>query len=125
MVTVGHLDQDALIPFAPETSQTVEFTYDDIQFTTAVALLNPSDQQTTVTITAFGDDGDQVGTTQLALAPHTKSANVLAVMRGWRVFSANKAESSSQCPMGPCQYSRCDSAGRGLATSRSTIDDGA
>lgn len=55
---------------------------DDISFTTAVALLNPSDQQVTVTVTAFGDDGDQVGTTQLALAPHTKSANVLAAYAG-------------------------------------------
>ena len=31
---------------------------------------------------AFGDDGDQVGTTQLALAPHAKSANVLAAYAG-------------------------------------------
>jgi len=82
LVTAGHPDQETIIPFAPETSQTVEFTYDDIQFTTAVALLNPSDQQTIVTVTAFGDDGDQVGTTQLALAPHAKSANVLAAYAG-------------------------------------------
>ena len=61
----------------PETSRTAEFTYDDIQFTTAVAVLNPSDQQTTVTVTAFGDDGDQVGSTQFVLAPHVKSANIL------------------------------------------------
>jgi hypothetical protein len=82
LVTPGHLDQEALIPFAPETSQSVEFPYDDVQFTTAVAILNPSDQQVTVTVTAFGDDGDQVGTTQLALAPHTKSANILAAYAG-------------------------------------------
>lgn len=82
LVTDGHPDQEALIPFAPETSQTVEFTFGDIQFTTAVALLNPSGQQTTVTVTAFGEDGDQLGTTQLALAPHTKSANVLAAYAG-------------------------------------------
>ena len=82
LVTAGHPDQEALIPFALESSQRVEFTYDDIQFTTAVALLNPSDQQTTVTVTAFGDDGDQVGTTQLVLAPHTKSANILTAYAG-------------------------------------------
>ena len=29
LVTAGHPDQEALIPFAPESSQTVEFTYDD------------------------------------------------------------------------------------------------
>ena len=82
LVNAGHPDQESLIPFAPETSQAAEFTYDDIQFTTAVALLNPSDQQTTVTIIAFGDDGDQVGTTQLALNPHSKSASVLAAYAG-------------------------------------------
>lgn len=82
LVTAGRPDQETLIPFVPETSQTVEFTFGDISFTTAVAILNPSDQQVTVTVTAFGDDGDQVGTTQLALAPHTKSANVLAAYAG-------------------------------------------
>jgi len=82
LASAGRPDQEALIPFVPETSQTAEFTFDDISFTTAVALLNPSDQQTTVTVTAFGDDGDQIGTMQLALAPHSKSANVLAAYAG-------------------------------------------
>jgi hypothetical protein len=82
LTTAGHPDQETIIPFVPETSQTAEFTFDDISHTTAVALLNPSDQQTTVTVTAFGDDGDQVGTTQFALAPHTKSVNVLAAYAG-------------------------------------------
>ena len=82
LVRAGLPDQEVLIPFAPETSQTAEFTYDDISYTTAVAILNPSDQQTTVTVSAFGDDGDQVGTTQFALAPHAKSANVLAAYAG-------------------------------------------
>jgi len=81
-VTDGHADHEALIPFVPESSQAAEFTFDDTSFTTAVAILNPSDQQTTVTIAAFGEDGDRIGTTQLAMAPHTKSANVLAAYAG-------------------------------------------
>jgi hypothetical protein len=82
LVTAGQPDQEALIPFVPETSQTAEFTFDEISFTTAVAILNSSDQQTSVTITAFSDDGDRAATTQLVLAPHTKSANVLAAFPG-------------------------------------------
>jgi hypothetical protein len=76
-VTDGHADHEALIPFVPESSQTAEFTYDDTSFTTAVAFVNPGNQQTTVTVTAFGADGDQVGSTELPLAPGAKSVNIL------------------------------------------------
>ena len=81
-VTDGRADHEALIPFVPESSQTAEFSYDDTSFTTAVALVNPTNQQTTVTITAFGADGDQVGFTQLPLAPGAKSVNVLRAFPG-------------------------------------------
>ena len=82
LVTDGRANQETLIPFVPETSRTAEFSYDDIQFTTAVAFLNPSGQQTSVTVTAFGDDGDQVGSAQFVLAPHAKSANILTAYTG-------------------------------------------
>jgi hypothetical protein len=82
LVTDGPANQETLIPFVPETSQTAEFTYDDSHFTTAVAFLNPSDQQTTVTVIAFGDDGDQVGSTQFVLPPHAKVASILRAYTG-------------------------------------------
>jgi probable HAF family extracellular repeat protein len=81
-VTDGRVDHEALIPFIPESSQAAEFTYDDTSFTTAVGLVNPGNQQTTVTITAFGADGDQVGSTQLPLAPGAKSVNTLRAYAG-------------------------------------------
>jgi hypothetical protein len=81
-VVPGRADQEALLPFTPESSQAADFTYDDNLFTTAVAFLNPSSQQVTLTVTAFGPDGAQVGTTQVSLAPGAKSNNSLRAYPG-------------------------------------------
>jgi hypothetical protein len=114
LVTDGRANQETLIPFVPETSQTAEFSHDDIQFTTAVAFLNPSDQQTTVTVTAFGDDGDQVGSTQFILPPHAKSANILRAYAGMAGVFGRQCRVVVSVPlMGPCRYLRCASAERG------------
>jgi probable HAF family extracellular repeat protein len=81
-VVAGRLDQEALVPFTPESSQTADFTYEDILHATAVAFLNPSNQSVTITITAYGPDGAQVGTTQVPLAPGAKSTNTLKAYPG-------------------------------------------
>ncbi len=81
-VVPGRADQEALVPFSSESSQIADFTFDDTSVTTSVAFLNPSSQSVTVTATAYGPDGTQVGSTQIVLAPHFKSSNELKLFAG-------------------------------------------
>ena len=99
-VIAGHADREALVPFVPESSQAAEFAFDDTSFTTAVALLNPSNQQLTVTVTAFGADGDQVGSTQLALAAGSKSVNILSAYTGMAAVSGKQGRVVVSAPNG-------------------------
>lgn len=99
-VVEGGPDQETIFPFTPESSQTADFAYDDISSTSAVALLNPSSQPTSVTITAFGTDGDEVGATQLALAPHAKSVNILSAYPGMAGISGKQGRVVVSVPNG-------------------------
>jgi len=99
-VVEGRADQETIFPFTPEISQTAEFAYDDLSFTTAVVLLNPGSQQTTVTVTAFGADGDEVGFTQLALAPRGKSVNILRAYPGLTGISGKQGRMVVTVPHG-------------------------
>jgi hypothetical protein len=92
----GRSDQEAVIPLSPQTSQAADLVYDDVNFTTSVALANPSSQQVTVTIAVYGSDGTQIGSSPVTLAPRSKTAVVLrnlpglaavAGKRGWAAFS--------------------------------------
>jgi hypothetical protein len=89
-VVPGLADHEALVPFAPESSQTADLTYDDNLLTTLVALLNPSNQQVVVTITAYGPDGASVGSAQVLLAPHSKQATVLETLPGLSPMSGKR-----------------------------------
>jgi hypothetical protein len=92
----GRADQEAVVPLTPESSQRADLVYDDTALTTSVAFLNPTNQQTTVTITAHDPDGSQIGTSQVTLAARSKQAMILKNMsglsgvagqRGWATFS--------------------------------------
>jgi hypothetical protein len=81
-VVPGREDQESLVPFAPESSLNSDFTYDETAFNTAVAFVNPTNQTLTLTATAFGKSGAQVGTTQIVLGPRSKSTNTLKTYSG-------------------------------------------
>jgi hypothetical protein len=94
----GRADQEAVVPLTPESSQRADLIYDDTALTTSVAFLNPSNQQATVTITAHGADGNQIGTSQVTLGARSKRAMILkslsglsdvAGKRGWATFSVS------------------------------------
>ncbi len=94
----GRADQEAVVPLAPESSQTADLIYDDTNFTTAVAFLNPSNQAATVTVSVLGPDGSSLASTQVVLAPRSKQSAVLKALpglasvagqRGQAVFSAS------------------------------------
>ena len=92
----GRPDQEAVVPLTSETSQVVDFTYDDTGLTTAIAIVNPSNLQITVTATAYRNDGTLIGSSAIPLGPRTKQALVLRNLqglivgqRGWITFSAD------------------------------------
>ena len=78
----GRGDQEAVVPLAPETSSLVQLVYDDVNFTTTVALVNPTIQPTTVTITAYSANGSQLGTGTVALVARGKTAVTLRELTG-------------------------------------------
>ena len=94
----GRADQEAVVPLTPETNKTADLVYDDTALTTSVAFLNPSTQEVTVSITAHGADGSQIGTSRVTLAARSKQAlplrslsglSEVAGKRGWASFSVS------------------------------------
>jgi hypothetical protein len=96
----GRFDQEAVVTVAPESDQTADLIYDDIAFTTSVAFLNPSDQQTTVTITVYSANGTQIGTSQVMLAPHAKDATILKSLPGLSGMAGNRGWATFSVPNG-------------------------
>jgi len=90
----GRADQEAVVPLTSESNQIADLVYDDTQFTTGVAFLNPSDQTATVTITAYAASGAQIGTSQVLLAPHFKQSAVLKNLAGLGAIAGNRGWAS-------------------------------
>ncbi len=95
----GRADQEAVVPLVSESSQTADLVYDDVNFTTSVSILNPSNQQVIVTMLLYASDGSQIGSGQLVLAARSKQAKALrelpgmaaaAGKRGWVTFSVTQ-----------------------------------
>jgi len=93
-------NQEALVPLTSESNQAADLVYDDTAFDTSVAFLNPSDQQTTVTITIHNATGSQTGITQVALAPRTKTATRLRDLPGLSAMLGNRGWASFSVPNG-------------------------
>ena len=90
-------DQEAVVPLASAASTRVNLSWDDTNYITAVAIVNPSPVATTVALTITDATGKPLGTTALPLAANSKTEatlrsllpnpSVLAGQRGYAVFS--------------------------------------
>ena len=49
----GRADQEAVVPLAPSNATSVQLVFDDVNFTTGLALVNPLNQPSVLTITAY------------------------------------------------------------------------
>jgi hypothetical protein len=79
----AHLpDQEAVVPFADISSTATTLIWDDTNLVTAVAILNPSGVAATVQITVLDGAGGFVGTSQVSLAAHHKTAAVMRNLTG-------------------------------------------
>lgn len=78
----GRADQEAVVPLSEDSRQSLNMIWDETAFTTAIAAVNPEDQPVTVSVTAFGADGTQLGTATLNLGPRAREAFVLRNLPG-------------------------------------------
>jgi hypothetical protein len=76
----GRPDQEAVVGFKSASSTSDSLTWDDTNFTTSVAIVNPSTLANTVTITVWDSNGNLVGTSSQALPAGNKIENS---MRGF------------------------------------------
>jgi hypothetical protein len=78
----GRFDQEALVGFKSALATATSLTWDDTDFTTSVAMANPSNVAATVSITAWDNNGNLIGMANQALMPGTKTEGVLSAFAG-------------------------------------------
>lgn len=78
----GLPDQEAVVPLASSTSTTSILVWDDTNYTTSVAIANPSTIPVTVSMTLWNNSGAVIGTSSIALAAGAKTESVLRSISG-------------------------------------------
>jgi len=86
----GVPDQEAVVPLANAGSTSASLTFDDTNFTTAAAIVNPSSVATTVTVTVKSANGGSLGTATIPLAAKSKTAVALRSLTGLSGVANNR-----------------------------------
>jgi hypothetical protein len=86
----GAADQEAVVPFTPASSTQDGIIWDDTNYVTAVAILNPSPVAATVGVTVKGPTGNVIGTASVLLNGQSKSAVVLKSLPGLAGMAGNR-----------------------------------
>lgn len=81
----GVPDQEAVVPLTSATSAGCTLIYDDTNYTTAVAIANPSALAVVVSITVWDNSGSVIGSASIPLAAGAKTE---ATLRGIQGLSA-------------------------------------
>jgi hypothetical protein len=86
----GIPDQEAVVPLANGGSKSASMTFDDTNYITAAAVVNPSPVATTVTIVAKSPAGGLLGSATVPLAAKNKTALVLRNVPGLGAVAGNR-----------------------------------
>jgi len=86
----GRDDQEAVVPFSDSTVTSSTLVWDDTVFTTAVAIVNPSAVNTTVTVTVHNDQGQIIGTASIPLNAGDHTATILRNVGGLSAMSGHR-----------------------------------
>lgn len=78
----GYPDQEAVVPLSGSSATTNTLAWDERSVSTAIAVVNPSSQDTVVTITVRDNFGQPIGTSAVSLAAGNKVALYLRQMAG-------------------------------------------
>lgn len=71
-------DQEAVVPFSSTTGVKQMITFDETHYTTSVAIWYNGPSSGTVTLAAFDESGNSLGTAPLSMQPGTKQSFALA-----------------------------------------------
>jgi hypothetical protein len=85
----GRADQEAVVPFAHESSRSI-LIWDETAFITAVAIVNPSVVNSTLTITVRDSIGETIGTASRTLPARTKLTATLRDLIGLDVIAGKR-----------------------------------
>ena len=86
----GIPDQEAVVPLSAATGQFYSLLYDETNFVTAVAIVNPSNVTITVAITVVDINGKVLGTGSVMLPPLSKTEAVLKSIPGLSAMVGNR-----------------------------------
>jgi P pilus assembly chaperone PapD/pimeloyl-ACP methyl ester carboxylesterase len=78
----GRPDQEAVVPFSGTAATSSTLTWDETNFITAVAIVNPSSMAATVAVTLWDENGNTIGTSSILLAPSSKTETTLRTLPG-------------------------------------------
>ena len=78
----GRVDQEAVVPLSPSSATTSTLIWDDTNLTTAVAIVNLSASNATITIVARDSLGATIGTSTVPLPPRGKIPKILRDLPG-------------------------------------------
>lgn len=94
----GRADQEAVAPLVSETPMIAQMVYDDANFVTGLAIVNPSTARAQITLVAYNASGAQTGNATLSLEPRARTVATLrdlpgmsgvAGTRGWLSITAS------------------------------------
>jgi len=78
----GVADQEAVVPLSGTTATTSTLEFDDTKYVTGVAVVNLTSVSTTISVFVRDAQGNTIGTSNIALGPHAKTAVVLRDLPG-------------------------------------------
>ena len=78
----GIADQEAVVPLSKSSATSAVFPFDDTTYTTAIAIVNPSNSPAFVNITVKDASGRTLGTSTLPLLAQSKTEAVLRSLSG-------------------------------------------
>lgn len=96
----GQPDQEAVVPLSNTTSTVSTLSWDDTNFTTAVAIANPTAAPVTVAITLWDASGNIIGTAVLPLAAQSKTETVLHNLPGLAGMIGTRGSAAFVVPSG-------------------------
>jgi hypothetical protein len=86
----GIADQEGVVPLSSVSSTTSTLIWDDTNFVTSVAIVNPSSVPTTVSIVVRDATGATIGSSSVSLAAMSKTALVLRSLPGLGAMAGNR-----------------------------------
>lgn len=78
----GIADQEAVVPLSPVSATSATFTFDDTNYVTSFAIVNPSNTPINATVTARNSSGTVLGTSSIALPAQNKTEKELRTLAG-------------------------------------------